>query len=164
MRKVVLLAVDIRSSHNVGAFFRTADGFNVHAVLTGITPRPKGAENDDRLPHVIEKTHNSIHKTALGAETTVQWRYYQYLEDALVAAREDGYKIYAIEQAKDSLPLSELPKDENIVLMVGPEVDGLPDSVLSQCDGVYEIPMMGKKESLNVSVAAGIALYQATLK
>jgi len=161
MRKVVLLAVDIRSTHNVGAFFRTADGFNAHVVLTGITPRPNGGNGDKRLPHVVVKAHDAIHKTALGAEQSVQWRYYEYLEDAFIAAREDGYKIYAIEQAKTSNPLQDLPVDENIVLVMGPEVDGLQDSVLAQCDGIFEIPMTGKKESFNVSVAAGIALYQS---
>jgi len=155
------MAIDIRSTHNVGAFFRTADGFNAHVVLTGITPRPTGGAGDRRLPHVATKAHNAIHKTALGAEQSVQWRYYEYLEDAFIAAREDGYRIYALEQAETSQLLSDLPRDQNIALVVGPEVDGLPDSVLAQCDGIFEIPMIGKKESFNVSVAAGIALYQS---
>lgn len=163
MRKIIIIAVDIRSTHNVGAFFRTADGFKAHVVLTGITPRPIGPASDDRLPHVSRKAHDAIHKTALGAELSVQWRYYKNTIDAFIAAREDGYKIYAIEQSKTSKPISNLPKNEDIALVLGPEVTGLSNELLNLCDAVYEIPMQGKKESFNVSVAAGIALYQSRL-
>lgn len=161
MRKVVIIAVDIRSTHNVGAFFRTADGFKAHLVLTGITPRPIGPDDDDRLPHISRKAHDAIHKTALGAELSVQWRYYTDATDAFMAAREDGYKIYAIEQDDSSKPIAHLPIDEDIALVLGPEVTGLSSEILDLCDGIYEIPMQGKKESFNVSVAAGIALYQS---
>jgi tRNA G18 (ribose-2'-O)-methylase SpoU len=165
MRKVVLVAVDIRSTHNIGAFFRTADGFSCDVMLVGeTTPRPKGDEHDNRLPHISEKAHTAIHKTALGAEESVSWSYIADQYEALETLRSSGYKIYAVEQDKSSRPLQQLPADEPIALLMGPEVTGLDKKILALCDGIYEIPMSGEKESFNVSVAAGIALYQSRLK
>jgi 23S rRNA (guanosine2251-2'-O)-methyltransferase len=161
MRRICLVAVDIRSIHNVGSFFRTADGFSAEIVLTGITPRPKGDVNDERLPHVINKSHAALSKTALGAENTVTWRYFADITNAVVQLRLEGFRIVALEQDVNSIPINELSGDESVAILVGPEVNGLSADVLKLCDNIYEIPMSGGKESFNVSVAAGIALYQS---
>ena len=161
MRKVCLVAVDIRSIHNVGSFFRTADGFSAEIVLTGITPRPKGGTDDDRLPHVIKKSHDALSKTALGAENTVKWRYFEDVNATIKLLRSEGFRISALEQDDGSMPISEMPTGSPLAILVGPEVDGLSPELLRLCDDIYEIPMSGGKESFNVSVAAGIALYQS---
>jgi 23S rRNA (guanosine2251-2'-O)-methyltransferase len=160
-RKVALVAIDIRSSHNVGAFFRTADGFGCEIVLVGITPRPLGDKLDNRLPHIVKKAHHAIAKTALGAETKVKWSYFKTHEEAFKHLRQNHYQLYAVEQDEKATDIRTMPKNNNIGLVVGPEVTGLTSSILSECDGVLEIPMQGSKESFNVSVAAGIALYLA---
>jgi tRNA G18 (ribose-2'-O)-methylase SpoU len=161
MRRICLVAVDIRSIHNVGSFFRTADGFSAEIVLTGITPRPKGDVDDERLPHVIKKSHSALSKTALGAENTVTWRYYADITNAIAQLRSEEFRIVALEQDDNSLPITELSGSDNLAILVGPEVDGLCPDILKLCDEIYEISMSGGKESFNVSVAAGIALYQS---
>jgi tRNA G18 (ribose-2'-O)-methylase SpoU len=161
MKKVCLVAVDIRSTHNIGSIFRTADGFGAEIVLVGICPRPKGDRDDERLPHVIEKAHNSISKTALGAESLVKWRYFANIEETIEYLRSEKYKIFAIEQSQDSKDIKELNITGPTALLLGEEVNGLSQTVLDLCDDTYEISMTGKKESFNVSVTAGIALYQA---
>jgi tRNA G18 (ribose-2'-O)-methylase SpoU len=164
MNKICLLAVDIRSSHNIGSIFRTADGFSADIVLTGICPRPIGGNNEDRLPHVAEKADKAISKTALGAETKVSWSYYQNVAEAIQYLSTNGFIIAAIEQNKKSVSIDTMTVDKRIALVLGPEVEGLPGHVLDMCDIIYEIPMHGSKESFNVSVAAGIALYVARSK
>lgn len=159
----MLVAVDVRSAHNVGSFLRTCDGFGAALMLTGITPYPIGTEKDERLPHVSRKAHAAIAKTALGAENTVNWRYINDPKRAIEGLRKRGFHIVAIEQAKDSVPLPNLEPDRPTALVVGPEVSGLNEEILELCDAAYEIPMRGQKESFNVSVAAAIALYQARL-
>ena len=163
MRKICLVAVDIRSTHNVGAFFRTAEGFGADVALVGITPRPLGGSHENRLPHIAQKAHKAISKTALGAEESVSWQYYDTAEAAFKALRTEGYSIAAIEQDPSSKAMQDMQRSKNIALVMGPEVDGLPKHIVDACDEVYEIPMVGKKESYNVSVAAGIALYQASI-
>ena len=163
MRKVALVAVDVRSTHNVGAFFRTAEGFGAEIVLVGITPRPSGDSTDERLPHVIKKADQAINKTALGAEQLVRWSYFNTYTEAFSALRTDGFTIVAIEQGDRSVALSEMSMDNDIALVMGPEVEGLSREILDACDTILEIPMSGQKESFNVSVAAGIALYQSRL-
>jgi len=160
MKRICLVAVDIRSIHNVGSFFRTADGFSAEVVLTGITPRPKGGENDDRLPHVINKSHMALSKTALGAEDTVQWRYFTDINDAVYTLRLEGFRIVALEQDINSTPITKMSSKDSLAILLGPEVEGLSKDLLELCDYIYEIPMLGSKESFNVSIAAGIALYQ----
>lgn len=162
MKKICLVAIDIRSAHNVGAFFRTADGFGAEIMLTGITPRPKGAKDDSRLPFIAEGAHTAIAKTSLGAELTVKWRYCEQPKDALMKLKKEGFHLYAIEQSEDSQPISNLHAHEPVALVVGPEVTGLPADIVELCEKTYEIPMQGTKESFNVSVAAAIALYQAS--
>ena len=162
MKQIVLVAIDIRSTHNVGAFFRTCDGFGADLVLTGITPCPSGKPDDTRLPHIRNKLDKAISKTALGAEHTVEWRYFATAQEAITTLKDEGYTVAAIEQDNQSMPIQSM-KDEKLTLLVGPEVTGLPQDTLELCDVVYEISMIGTKESFNVSVAAGIALYQASL-
>jgi len=162
MSSKCLVAVDIRSAHNVGAFFRTCDGFGAELVLIGATPRPKHI-SDDRLPHVAKKAHEAVAKTALGAENTVQWHYYKTLEDAVKELKRKSYKVFAIEQTAKSLPIKSLLLKQNTAIVVGREVDGLTKEEVDLCDGAFEIPMSGSKESFNVSIAAGIALYQINL-
>jgi tRNA G18 (ribose-2'-O)-methylase SpoU len=163
MKKVCLVAVDIRSTHNIGSIFRTADGFGAEIALVGICPRPKGAQGDDRLPHVIEKAHKAISKTALGAESSVKWRYFPNTEEAINTLKSEEYKIIAVEQSENSVDMRKLIISGNTALLLGEEVDGLSPKVLKLCDDVFEIAMKGHKESFNVSVSAGIALYQSSL-
>jgi tRNA G18 (ribose-2'-O)-methylase SpoU len=157
---LVVIAVDIRSAHNVGSIFRSCEGFGSTLILTGITPRPGGAEDDDRLPHIARKASAALHKTALGAEDMVQWHYEQDVIHAINTLRQAGYVVYAIEQDAKAMPLATAKKSMKIALVFGTEVTGLTQTVLDACDSIYEIPMKGHKESFNVAVTVGIALYQ----
>lgn len=160
MSKIVLVANNVRSTHNVGAIFRTAEGFGVNKIiLSGYTPYPR-LEKDSRLPHISEKLHNQIHKTALGAEDMVPFSYQEKLD--LQALRSAGYRIVALEQAENSTLLNSYSRPEKIALIIGEEVHGIEAELLKQCDDIIEIPMKGQKESFNVSVATGIALFALT--
>jgi tRNA G18 (ribose-2'-O)-methylase SpoU len=159
--KVCLVAVDVRSTHNIGSFFRTCDGFGAELYIVGASPRPH-YEDDTRLPHIAKKAHKEIAKTALGAENSVRWRYAETLLECVHILRKEGYSIFAVEQSSKSKPLQKLEKRSSRALVVGREVEGLDGVELSLCDAIFEIKMSGKKESFNVSVAAGIALYEAT--
>jgi tRNA G18 (ribose-2'-O)-methylase SpoU len=145
---VILLLENIRSMHNVGSVFRTADAFLAEAIyLCGYTPQPP---------------HRDIHKTALGATETVEWKYVEKAVDAITFLKKSGYQILAVEQVSGSLPLQrlKLQSGEKIVLIFGNEVQGVSDEVLKYCDGCIEIPQFGMKHSLNVSVAAGMVLWE----
>ncbi len=158
MPEIIVIAHNIRSTHNVGAIFRTAEGFGIHKIiLTGYTPYPK-LSKDSRLPHISEKLTLQIHKTALGAEAIVPFEYQE--EPDIAALKLAGYKIVGLEQAETSQLLSSYKVPEKIALILGEEVHGIPEELLKQCEDIIEIPMKGQKESFNVSVAAGIALYQ----
>lgn len=146
---LVVVLDNIRSQHNVGAVFRTADAFCLKGVyLCGICCCPP---NDE------------IHKTALGAEETVEWRYFEDTLDAVQTLHNNGYTVYAVEQVHDSLTLeqavSALPSS-NIAVVLGHEVFGVQQEVVDACDACIEIPQYGTKHSLNVSVTAGIVLYR----
>lgn len=146
--KIIIVLDNIRSMHNVGSIFRTADAFLIEAVfLCGYTPQPP---------------HRDIHKTALGATETVDWIYFESAVKAIEELKENGYRIYAVEQADKSTSLEIFDRDENIpvAVVVGNEVEGVSNEVLTICDGCIEIPQLGMKHSLNVSVAAGIILWQ----
>lgn len=157
MPEIIVIAHNIRSTHNVGAIFRTAEGFGVkHIVLSGYTPYPT-ITNDTRLPHIREKLTKQIHKTALGAETMVPFDYEAELD--LEALKTNGYKIVALEQNEQSVPLQDYQPPAKLALLLGEEVDGISSELMTQCDDIVEIAMVGKKESFNVSVAAGITLY-----
>lgn len=158
--KICLVSVDVRSAHNIGAFFRSCDGFGAELFIIGTSPRP-AYDDDNRLPHVVKKAQKEIAKTAIGAETAVVWRYADTLLECITQLQKENYYVAAIEQDTASSSLSSLPKNTNIALVVGREVEGLSDVEKKLCDGIFEIPMYGGKESFNVSVAAGIALYES---
>jgi tRNA G18 (ribose-2'-O)-methylase SpoU len=146
---VILILDNIRSMHNVGSIFRTADAFRVDAIfLCGYTPQPP---------------HRDIHKTALGATETVQWQYFSLAIDAVKEARARNFSIWAVEQTDMSTPLYCFqPALPGTALVLGNEVEGVADNLLTLCDGSIEIPQWGMKHSLNVSVAAGIVLWEIT--
>lgn len=159
MRKIILIAHDIRSAHNVGSLLRTADGLGVEVVyLSGITPYPP-AENDERLPHVKYRAANLIKKTALGAENTQAWRRTTNISSLIANLRRQGYKIYGLEQTEQAVNLNEFTYRGPIALILGNEVKGLDQPLLKQLDGCTQIIMLGKKESFNVVQAAAMALY-----
>ena len=157
MPEIIVIAHNIRSAHNVGSIFRTAEGFGVKKIiLSGYTPYPK-VKNDPRLPHILEKITSQIHKTALGAETLVPFEYAETLD--LGTLRLAGYRIVALEQAAGSANLRDYMPPDKAALLLGEEVHGITPELLVRVDDIVEIPMRGTKESFNVSVATGIALY-----
>lgn len=159
MPRVALIAHNIRSCLNVGSLLRTADGLGIdHVYLTGYTPYP-ASDNDPRMPHLARQITNRINKSALGAEQMVAWSHADNVEPVIAQLRKDGYRIVALEQTKQSIPLDQFRGDKPIALIVGREVEGVEPEVLALCDQAIEIPMRGQKESFNVSIAAAIALY-----
>jgi len=161
MPEIIVIAHNIRSTHNIGAIFRTCEGFGVSKIIIcGYSPYPK-LPNDTRLPHLSEKLTAQIHKTALDAETMVPFEY-QEIPD-IENLRKQGYRVVGLEQDKRSVMLPKYKKPEKIALLLGEEVNGITDEMRDQCDDLIEIPMVGKKESFNVSVAAGIALYSLSI-
>jgi len=166
---ITLVAHDIRSTHNVGAFFRTCDGLGVgEIVFSGYTPYPT-FEGDSRLPHFADKITRQIHKTALGAESTVNFRHFESLDETIAALRKSDHVLVALEQAPGSLApevcaatIAKSHPNKPVALILGNEIHGVNPAVLDQMDYVIEIPMHGDKESFNVSVATGIALYCLT--
>lgn len=158
--EVILIAHDIRSTHNIGSLARSADGFGVKTIYcTGITPYIR-AVDDERLPHIRRKIAADIHKTALGAEDTVDIIHAPDIKALIKKLRNIGYVIAALEQSPPSIPLKSRRKTDKIALILGSETTGLPYKVLRLSGLVLEIPMLGKKESFNVSVAGAIALYE----
>ena len=161
MRDIVLLAHNIRSTHNVGAFLRTCDGFGVKRLLfSGYTPYPT-LEDDTRLPHFADKITRQIHKTALGAEITVPFERYEL--PPIKQLKADGYTIVGLEQDERSIMLPEYKVPDKVALFLGNEIDGIYPEYRDACDALVEIPMQGHKESFNVSVACGIALYHLSI-
>jgi len=157
--QLVVIAHNIRSCHNVGSIFRSCEGFGVERLyLTGYTPHP-WYEGDPRLPHIASKLDKQISKTALGAEKLVPFTYDEHVQDAIKNLKKDGYRVIGLEQTPSSVPLPTFVASEKCALVLGEEVDGIPVDVQSLCDAFVEIPMKGRKESFNVSVATGIALY-----
>ncbi|HLD61220.1 MAG TPA: RNA methyltransferase [Patescibacteria group bacterium] len=148
IEKFVLIIPNIRSGHNVGAMFRTADGAGVEKIyITGYSPRPP---------------HPQIDKVSLGAEKTMPWEGAQNTVPLLKRLKKQGYHIVALEQTKKSVSIYRWKPKFPLALIVGNEVTGISSSILKLCDKIVEIPMRGKKSSLNVSVAAGIALYHVS--
>lgn len=146
-RRWILLLDNVRSLHNVGAMFRTADAFALEGMaLCGFTGTPP---------------HRELHAAALGAEETVPWRHFSDSLEALREFRGRGYSIVALEQCVGSLRLGQhgVVGVEPMVLIVGNEVEGVQDSLLAECDFCVEIPQFGTKHSLNVTTAVGIALW-----
>jgi 23S rRNA (guanosine2251-2'-O)-methyltransferase len=158
--KLVLIAHDIRSAHNVGALLRTAEGLGVRQVyLTGYTPYPQAAD-DQRLPHIRAKLHKQIQKTALGAEVSQAWTHQEDIHTVLGSLKKQGFTLAALEQTRVSTPLPSFKPTTDVALLIGREVEGIDPTLLSQMDLILEIPMAGKKESFNVVQAAAMALYQ----
>ena len=158
--EVVVIMHNIRSILNVGSIFRTSEGFGVKKIyLSGYSPSPQHG-----LPHVQEKNKRQLHKTALGAEKMVDNEYIEDIQKLISNLKSDGFLIIGLEQDKRSIPINqlrnktELPK--KIALVVGEEVNGIEAKLRDLCDTIIEIPMQGQKESFNVSVATGIALYE----
>ena len=152
----VVIAHDIRSSHNVGSIFRTSDGAGVSKIfLTGYTMCP--AVQD--APY-LTRAERDLAKTALGAERSVVWERMSDLGELVERLKREGYEIVALEQSERSIPYDAYqPQGEKVALLLGAEVDGLSQEALDLSDTVVDIPMRGMKESLNVSVAFGIAAY-----
>jgi tRNA G18 (ribose-2'-O)-methylase SpoU len=148
---VIVVLDNVRSQHNVGSVFRTSDAFLIEAVyLCGITATPPNVE---------------IHKTALGAEDTVEWKYFENTLDAVNELRQKKYHIAAVEQAENSVMLNDLTLEhEKYAVIFGNEVKGVAQEVMNQCDSCIEIPQFGTKHSLNISVTAGIVLWEMQKK
>jgi tRNA G18 (ribose-2'-O)-methylase SpoU len=139
---------NVRSQTNIGSVFRTSDAFRVERIcLCGICSTPP---------------HRDIHKTALGAEESVAWSYHEETADCLQVLKEQGYRIYAVEQVDDSMKLDALPESlgEKVAVVFGNEVEGVQEELLPLCDGSIEIPQQGTKHSLNISCAAAIVLWE----
>lgn len=144
---VVVVLDNVRSMHNIGAIFRTSDGFAVEQIcLCGITAQPP---------------HREIEKTALGATQSVNWSYFETPLQAVEQLRKDGYRIIAVEQAENSTMLNEFTPTENekYALIFGNEVNGVSDEVMQNIDACIEIPQFGTKHSFNIVVSAGIVLW-----
>lgn len=146
----------------MGSLLRTAEGLGVQLViLSGYTPYPT-SDDDTRLPHIGLKLTKQIAKTALGAELTQAWRHKEDIVATIRQLKAEGYKVVAIEQAPDSVPLPDFLPSTKVALLVGREVEGVEPEVLALCDKIVEIPMFGHKESFNVAQAAAMALYHCT--
>jgi tRNA G18 (ribose-2'-O)-methylase SpoU len=146
---IIAVLENIRSAYNVGSVFRTADAFLLESIIiTGYTARPP---------------HKEIKKTALGAEESVDWTSFEKAGDAILFLRDKGYKIFAVEQVDESIFLEDLSAvfSDKVAFIFGNEVNGVEASTISLCDGCIEIPQFGMKHSLNISVAAGIVLWEA---
>ena len=149
---VILMLENIRSMQNVGSIFRTADAFLAEAIyLCGYTPKPP---------------HRDIHKTALGATDTVEWKYAENPVAAVKSLKSAGYRIVGVEQVSGSIPLQQfrLASGEKMVLVFGNEVEGVSQEVLSRCDDCIEIPQFGTKHSFNIAISVGIVLWELNKK
>lgn len=149
MRRIPVRVVldNVRSAQNIGAFFRTADAFAIeHISLCGITATPPSKD---------------IHKTALGAELTVEWSYYATTLECVAELKAAGYRVLAVEQVEGAVMLDELHIEQDVkyALVFGNEVAGVDQAVVDECDGAIEIPQAGTKHSVNVSVAGGVVLW-----
>ena len=149
---LIVVLDDVRSLHNVGSVFRSGDAFRVEAVyLCGITATPP---------------HPEIHKTALGGEDSVAWRYFPTATEAVESLHNDGFFVYSIEQVDGSTKLQnlQLDTDKRYAVVLGNEVKGVHQEVVDMSDGCLEIPQFGTKHSLNVSVTAGMVIWEVAKK
>lgn len=149
---ITVVLDNIRSCNNIGSVFRTSDALLIEkVVLCGITATPPNKE---------------IHKTALDAEKSVPWEYFEETESAINQLKENGYRVFAVEQVENSIMLPNFTpeKDQKLALVFGNEVKGVQQSVVDLCDGAIEIPQYGTKHSFNISVSAGIVLWDLVYK
>jgi 23S rRNA (guanosine2251-2'-O)-methyltransferase len=149
---VVIVLDDVRSAYNVGSIFRTADAFRISSIyICGISARPP---------------HKDISKTALGATESVEWKYFQDVQDAMKSLKDVGYKIYAIEQVDESISLERFQPEpgSKIAIIFGHEVFGVKEELFPVIDGCIEIPQFGTKHSFNVAISAGIVLWELSKK
>jgi 23S rRNA (guanosine2251-2'-O)-methyltransferase len=145
---VVAVLENIRSAYNVGSVFRTADAFLLEGIyICGYTAKPP---------------HKEIRKTALGAEDTVAWKHFGNASQAVELLKQEGFKVYAVEQTENSISLASFKQNgsEKIAVIFGNEVTGVEQSTIQLCDGTIEIPQHGMKHSLNIATAAGIVLWE----
>lgn len=145
---LVVVLDNVRSMHNVGAAFRTADAFLIEKIiLCGITPKPP---------------HREIHKAALGATESVDWQFYDSVKEAIIDLKTIGYEVVGIEQTTNSVMITdfEIDKSKKYALVLGNEVEGISDEILTDLDVCLEIPQLGTKHSLNVSVCGGIVMWE----
>lgn len=148
---IVVVLENIRSAYNVGSIFRTADAF----LLTGIYV----------CGYTAYPPHREIKKTALGADDTVNWKHFMHVNDAVDELKREGYKIYAVEQAENSIMLAQFDYEyEKLAIIFGNEVTGVEHATIKNADGCIEIPQFGMKHSLNVAVAAGVVLWELVRK
>ena len=146
--KIPVIAVleNVRSAYNVGSVFRTADAFLIEAIyITGYTAKPP---------------HKEIKKTALGAEETVNWKHFPSAKEAIQELKEEGYKVFAVEQVENSISLEKFDADDKVAVIFGNEVSGVEQTTIALCDGTIEIPQLGMKHSLNIATAAGVVLWE----
>jgi len=143
---IIVVLENIRSAYNVGSVFRTADAFLIEAIyIIGYSARPP---------------HKEIKKTALGAEETVTWKYFKTTEEAIEELRKESYKLFAVEQTKESISLEKFSILGKLAVIFGNEVTGVEQSTIHLCDGCIEIPQLGMKHSLNIATAAGVVLWE----
>lgn len=145
---VIVVLENIRSAYNVGSVFRTADAFLIEAIyIIGYSAKPP---------------HKEIKKTALGAEGTVTWKYFKTPSEAIEELRQEGYKVFAVEQAEGSCELQAMRYEptQKIAIVFGNEVTGVEQSTILLCDGCIEIPQLGMKHSLNIATAVGVVLWE----
>ena len=149
-KSILIILDNIRSVHNVGAILRTADGAGVEKVLLcGITPTPE---------------HKKVHKTALNAEEYIDWQYFSNTEEAIEYAKSEGYSIYAVEQDQTAVDLNEIELSDKSAFLFGNEITGVSPAIKQLSDSIIELPMNGKKNSLNVSTCVGIVTYYTKLQ
>ena len=145
---IIAVLENIRSAYNVGSVFRTADAFLIEAIyIIGYSAKPP---------------HKEIKKTALGAEETVSWKYFKTSSEAIADLKDQGLKIFAVEQTENSLKLQDIAfeQEEKIAVVFGNEVTGIEQSTIHLCDGCIEIPQLGMKHSLNIATAAGVVFWE----
>ena len=149
---VVIILDDVRSAYNVGSIFRTADAFRVSCIyICGISAKPP---------------HKDISKTALGATESVEWKYFREVREAVISLKENGYRIFAIEQVDQSISLEQFHPEpgSKFALIFGHEVFGVKEELFPFVDGCLEIPQFGTKHSFNVAISAGIVLWELSKK
>lgn len=143
---VIVVLENVRSAYNVGSVFRTADAFLIEAIyLAGYTAKPP---------------HKEIKKTALGADETVDWKHFTTTAQAIHELKEEGFKVFAVEQVENSISLEKTNIPGKIAVIFGNEVSGIEQSTISLCDGCIEIPQLGMKHSLNIATAVGVVLWE----